>query len=1460
MSKASEFFNKFCRYSPSGDEKTALGCLRSFSLKADKENRAVFCEACFDGVVAQNHLHSLEEGIKKAYVLSEFRFLPAFHGCDFDESYVKELVSLLEIYHGEGYSKGFFDSYKAELSGGELIITLKDGLDPQFLIENKINEFFSQAISARFGREVAVVFDGSPDNGVSSHAEDDLAEKSRLAYAAALEREEANKKTLSSDYFNAGGRSSHSPLEGKSFEVLEGGHVRSGRLVFDVSNPTLLCGRGNFQNLIPIKEISDKTRAFFLGRVFQTDKRESKDGARITYTFGVTDLESSITVRFITSSPAELTMPEENDSVLVCGTPAIDRYDGELKMRASAIFGVSEVFVTDDAEQKRVELHLHTTLSANDALCPPEEVIKTAARRGMTAIAVTDHGSVQAFPEIMKAAEQNPAVKPIYGMEGYLVDDTARAVFGFDETYDRSFSDGVFTVFDIETTGLSPYSSGITEIGAVRYRGGEAIEVFETYVDPGMPIPQNITELTGITDEMVKGAPSMREAVERFIKFAGDTILVAHNAGFDIGFIKKTASDYKIPFSNPYLDTVSLSRYLNPGLSRHNLDAVRKYYGLGEFKHHRASGDCKILCQIFERMIKKMEPDGVTTVGMMISEMASKADPRRQKPYHVTILVQNQIGLKNLYKIVSYSYLNYYYRYPRIPKTVLKEYREGLIVGSACESGEIYQAVLENRPYSEQLSLSSFYDFFEIMPHSNNSFLIDEGRVSGTDELSRINKKIYDLAVKQGKPCVATGDVHFLTEHDEIYRQILKHGQKYSDASRVTGMYLKTTGEMLEEFNYLGREKAFEVVVTNTNKVADMISPDIRPIPKGKFTPDIKGADEELVGSCRQKALELYGETLPDIVKLRMEKELSSIIKHGFAVMYVIAQKLVRNSEEKGYLVGSRGSVGSSFVAHLAGISEVNPLPPHYRCPNCRYCEFPGESAEGKHSAEDGFDLPDKNCPTCGFFMVTDGHDIPFETFLGFKGDKAPDIDLNFSGAIQSEAHKYTEQLFGSENIFRAGTVGTIASKTAYGYVRKYLEDKGLNLTRAEINRLTAGCVGVKRTTGQHPGGIIVIPKEYEIYDFTPVQHPAEREFSEVITTHFAIEHLHDTILKLDMLGHDVPTMYKLLEDYTGIDVRSLPMNDKNVMSLFSSPRALGVKREEIDCETGTLALPEMGTNYVRGMVVAAKPKTFSDLTQISGLSHGTGIWRGNGEDLVKNGTCTISEIISTRDSIMLYLIKRGLDSSVAFEITESVRKGHGVSAGQEKIMLAHGVPEWYISSCRKIKYMFPKAHAVAYVIAALRLAWFKINRPVEFYATHFTAHPEGFDPAVSQRPLGEIRKRLSELKKQENPTQKDADVFSALQIVNEVRTRGICFLPVNLFKSLPFNFVPEDGKIRIPLATLPGLGETVAQNIYKAVGEGVSTVDELKVKAGISKTLLETLRVNGCLDSLPENGQLTLF
>lgn len=934
-------------------------------------------------------------------------------------------------------------------------------------------------------------------------------------------------------------------------------------------------------------------------------------------------------------------------------------------------------------------------------------------------------------------------------------------------------------------------------------------------------------------------------------------MLIAHNAGFDTSFIRRVCEQNDIPFTNPYLDTVAMSRYVNSDLKKHKLDTLANYFGLGEFNHHRASDDAEMLAAIFFKMTDKLRAEGVLDIRSMESVMSDNVDPKKLRTNHMTILVKNQTGLKNLYKLVSLGYLNYYSKNPRIPKTVLQQYREGLIIGSACSDGVLYSGILSGKSESELLDICEFFDYLEIMPLCNNRYLIDKGTVADDEGLRDINRRIIELGEKSGKPVVATCDAHFMDEEDEIYRQILLAGMKFSDFGRKSKLFFRTTDEMLQEFDYLTPEKAYEVVVTNTNLVADWIE-EVRPIPKGTYTPKMEGAEEDLQRMCWERAKQLYGDPLPAIVHDRLDKELTAIIKHGFAVLYMIAQKLVKYSEDEGYLVGSRGSVGSSFVASMAGISEVNPLPPHYYCAECKYSEFITDGSVGS-----GFDLPDKKCPKCGAMLKSDGHDIPFETFLGFYGDKSPDIDLNFSGEVQGRVHKYTEELFGAENVFRAGTLGTLADKTAYGFVIKYLENKGMMVNRAEINRLIAHCVCVKRTTGQHPGGIIVVPREYDVYDFTPVQHPADDAGSDIITTHFAFSYLHDTILKLDELGHDIPTKYKMLERYSGTSVMDVPMNDPSIYALLESPAPLGVTAEDIGCEIGTLGLPELGTRFVQQVLIEAHPRTFADLLQVSGLTHGTDVWLGNAQDLIRDGVCDISEVIGTRDGIMLVLIQKyGLDKANAFKIMEDVRKGKGLKPEYEEDMRAHGVPDWYIASCKKIKYMFPKAHAAAYVMSAIRLGWYKVHMPLVFYAAFFSAAPGGFDAEIVMRGRLGIKRVLEEISEKGNDiTQKDASLASTLQLANEALARGIDFLPVSFEKSDAFAFLPEDGKIRLPFSSLGGVGDTAAQSIARVRNEGhVLSVEELRIRAKLSKSVIEVLQNHGALDGLSATNQITFF
>ena len=974
-----------------------------------------------------------------------------------------------------------------------------------------------------------------------------------------------------------------------------------------------------------------------------------------------------------------------------------------------------------------------------------------------------------------------------------------------------------------------------------------------------MHIPENITELTGITDEMVADAPPVGEALKAFYAFVGDRMLVAHNASFDTGFIRTASEQNGLDFPNPYLDTVAMSRYMNPELKNHRLDTLAKHYRLGDFNHHRACDDAEMLAMIFGCMVERLQEDGIGDIARLNYTMAEKADPLKLKSYHQIILVKNQAGMKNLYKLVSDSYLKYFYRHPRIPRTRLEELREGLILGSACSEGELFRAIQEGKPEDDIIEIAKFYDYLEIQPIANNAYMILEGTVPDEEALKNFNRRIVEIGKKAGRPVCATCDAHYKNPEDEIYRRIILTGLGYKDADRETKLYFRTTEEMLEEFSYLGPETAYEVVVTNPNRIADSIDV-VRPIPKGNYPPHIDGAEEELTTKCWSLAKELYGDPLPEVVSARLQRELDSIISNGFAIMYIIARKLVENSEEKGYQVGSRGSVGSSFAATMAGITRVNPLPPHYRCPKCRWSEFFTNGEVGS-----GFDLPPKVCPVCGTPCDQDGHDIPFETFLGFKGDKTPDIDLNFSGDVQGAAHKFTEVLFGAGHAFKAGTIGTLADKTAYGFAAKFLEKKGISVGRAEMDRLINGCLGTKRTTGQHPGGVIVVPAEYEVYDFCPIQHPADDPNSDIITTHFEFKYLHDTILKLDILGHDIPTKYKRLEEYSGVLVTDVPLSEPLLYEGLTSTAPIGVDPERIDAQTSTLGLPELGTSLSRKVLMKAQPKSFADLLQIQGLTHGTGVWQGNADELIEQGICTISEVIGCRDDIMMTLIhKYGVEKSLAFTIMEFVRKnkkGLVIPQDRQDAMQAQNVPQWYIDSLQKIRYMFPKAHAAAYAIDAVRLMWYKIHFPVEFYAAYFTAAPDGFDGEIVMGGRRRVREVYADLKKRNDLSATEADVRDALQLVNEYYERGYDFLPVDIKKSHATKFLPESGKIRLPFTCLPGLGTSVAESIMNAMNSGeVWSVDDLRSKAKVSKSVLELLEKNGALAGMSQTNQLSLF
>ena len=1202
------------------------------------------------------------------------------------------------------------------------------------------------------------------------------------------------------------------------------------------------------------------------GNIFNIEPREIK-GEKYIVSFDITDKSDSTTVKFFVKRSVfdnELKDKIKKDAYLrVQGEVQFDKYAKEINIMAKAIMTAQAPPPRmDTAEEKRVELHLHTQMSSMDGVTPVKTYIKRAIEWGHKAIAITDHGVVQAFPDAMNAADKSD-LKVIYGVEAYLIDDLGNAVFSprgqnLDDTY---------VVFDIETTGLSKEKEMITEIGAVKVADGKIIDRFSTFVNPQRPISAEITKLTGITDDMVKDAPTIENILPEFLKFCEDTVLVAHNASFDTGFIRIAAERAGLgELHHTIVDTLELARALLPELSKHKLDIVCEHLGVTLNGHHRAVNDAEATAEVFIKFLDMLAEKKIFTLDE-INVLASRTvNYKKLRAYHAIILVKNYTGLRNLYELVSMAHIDYFFRRPRIPKSKFMQMREGLILGSACEAGELYRALLDGEPKQRIEELVHFYDYLEIQPLGNNKFMIDSPRVENIhsmEDIKNMNRKIVELGETYGKHVVATCDVHFIDPDDAAYRKIIMAAEGFPDADNQPPLYFRTTDEMLAEFDYLGEEKAREVVITNTNLIADQIEK-IKPIPDETFPPKIEGADEQLRQICMDKAHSIYGDPLPPLVQERLETELNSIISNGYAVLYIIAQKLVWKSVADGYLVGSRGSVGSSFAANMAGITEVNSLPPHYVCPNCKYSDFDSDLVKSYAMEEaSGCDMPDMNCPKCGTLMHKDGHDIPFQTFLGFEGDKEPDIDLNFSGEYQQTAHAYTEELFGVGHVFKAGTIGTLADKTAYGFVKKYFDEREITAHNAEITRLMNGCTGVKRTTGQHPGGLMVVPSDHNIYEFCPIQRPANDVNSTVTTTHFDYHSISGRLLKLDLLGHDDPTVIRMLYDLTGVNPQTVPLGDPATMSLFESPAALGVTAEEIGCETGTLGIPEFGTKFVRGMLLDTKPKTFADLLRISGLSHGTDVWLGNAQTLIENGTITLKETISTRDSIMIYLINKGVDKKKSFKIMEKVRKGKGLTDEDIADMKAANVPDWYIESCQKIKYMFPKAHAAAYVMMAFRIAYFKINYPEAYYATYFTVRAcDDFDYSCMCKGMDVAKAAMREIHaKGMEATAKDKAKMTVLELIVEFYARGFKFLPIDLYKSDSRKFIVTEEGLIPPFNSLQGLGTNAAQSIVdgRAAGE-FHTIEELKERTSLGRSLIDLLKENGVLNGIPETNQLSLF
>lgn len=1412
-----------------------------FKITHSKNFKSITISADFENTVPFNDIISFEKGmehdIKAESVRLKCRYSPELFS-------IAELPNLIDILRRDvSVVNGFLDD--ADISLNDDVINIKlmhGGLD--ILNNFHVSGELSKLIYSQFSVNLKVIFDENNYN-----VNEEYEKLSRKLEAEAPVVEIAPEKDIEhiSDFINSEAVCSLPPelgFDSESGEIIIGKPIRS--------KPSAIKEA--------MKEPGKKT--VIIGDVFRTDKKEIK-GERTVITWFVTDFSGSLIVKLFADNDKLADLPvdkiKKGDAILVSGKIDFDTFAHDITVMADSVIKVKRIPKTDNYPKKRVELHCHTNMSTMDAIPEVTKLMERASFWGHQAIAVTDHGAVQAFPDAMY--NQPEGLKVIYGCEAYVVNDLDRPMILKGVT-GKTVDDEII-VFDVETTGLNYKKDRLTEIGAVKIRNRSIIDSFNTMVNPRKPIPKKVSELTGITDDMVANAPEEDEAVRRFMEFCGENaVLVAHNANFDNNFIKSVCERYNISFEYALLDTLVMCQSMLPELGRYKLGYLAKYLKLGKFEAHRASDDAMMLGKVYLELLKRLT-DGNKKMQMLddINICAGEVEIKKLKSYHQIILVRNQEGMKNLYKLISYSNLDYFYKKPLMPKSLLMKYREGLIFGSACESGELFSAMTENKSEEKLEELAKFYDYLEIQPICNNEFMIREGIAEDEEELREYNRRIVALGEKLNIPVCATCDVHFIDPKDSVYRKILLASMGYKDVENQPLLYFRTTEEMMQEFSYLGEEKAEEVVITNTNMIADMIE-NVRPIPKGTFTPFIEGAEEELTEITNKKAREIYGDPLPEIVKNRLDRELSSIIKHGFSVLYIIAQKLVKNSVEHGYLVGSRGSVGSSFVASMAGISEVNPLPPHYVCPKCRHSEF---VADGSYSS--GYDMPEKSCPECGEDMIREGHDIPFETFLGFDGDKAPDIDLNFSGEYQFYAHRYTEELFGKANVFKAGTISSVADKTAFGYVKKYLEENNLKVNPSEMERLSIGCTGIKRTTGQHPGGMVVVPSDYEVYDFTPVQHPADMADSEVITTHFDFNSMHDTILKLDELAHDVPTKYKYLEDLTGLKIKDIPASDPQVIKMCTSTEPMGVTPEEIYFKTGTLGIPEMKTNFTMQMLVDAQPKSFGDLLQFSGLSHGTDVWTGNAKDLIDKKICTISDVIGTRDSIMTYLLYKGVEPKQAFQIMEDTRKGKAPKTfTPERIQMLkdHNVPDWYIESCLKIKYMFPKAHATAYIMSAMKLCWFKLYKPLEYYATYFTVSGEAMDAVIVSQGKGAVHDKIEELKykaSEHKASQKDNALLDVLLIVNEMMARGYEFLPVDLYKSHATRYLIEDGKIRIPFSAVEGIGENAAKNIYETVQKAdFISIEEFQKQSKASKTIIELMKSMGALGSLPETNQLSFF
>ena len=1452
MKKVGEVFSD---YDAGINIKAAL--VESVVLK--KRSKILEMEISSDRYIEINEIEGLKNFIKSRFFLNDSKISIKYKEGVKIKPLEEELINImLSISYKHPFLRAAVNNCEYEIKENTITLNFNMGVS-RMLKDLKYDRVIKEEIKRLYGRYYKIVFNDSVSDEELLRINKERSIKTMLqAQQEIKDSVHKQKKSPSTS------EETYKPKQNREYKSYESKGTK-------IDSELLILGRSAYlkESLIKITDISPyEGRVCIDGEISNMETKELRSG-KILVSFDLYDGSSSISCK-------SFLKPEQSEEVLgrlkkakgvrLEGNSGYSKFSGEIEVIANTIVetkGLKRAVRKDNAEVKRVELHMHTKMSQMDAMTSAADLIKRAMSWGMKSIAITDHGVVQAFPEAHKLlGRDNPDMKIIYGVEAYLAPDKKPSV----RNIKGQSIDTTYCVFDLETTGFSPKLEKITEIGIMKVQGGKVIDSFSTFVNPEKSIPSRVVEVTNITDDMVRDAETIDKVFPKMLEFMKGSVLVAHNAEFDIGFLKHNAKELGYDFDFTYIDTLTLAQDIFPDFKTYKLGRIAKNLGIKVEVAHRALDDVDTTVKVFNVMMDELKERGAKTLEDIeeyaCNEESKKVQYKKLKTYHAIILAKNYTGLKNLYKLVSYSHLDYFYKKPRILKSMYKKYSEGLILGSACCEGELYKAILEGKPDEEVERIASDYDYLEIQPLGNDDFLIRNEQVPDKEYLKDINRKIISIAEKQNKLVVATGDVHFMDPEDEIYRRILEAGQGFKDADEQAPLYLRTTEEMLKEFDYLGEEKAYEVVVTNTNKVADMCE-QISPISAEKCPPHIDGCEQTIKDIAYDKAHELYGDPLPTIVQERLDMELEPIIKNGFSVMYIIAQKLVWKSNEDGYLVGSRGSVGSSLVAYMTGITEVNALQPHYRCPKCKYSDF------NDYGVSNGFDLPDKICPNCGEKLDKDGMDIPFETFLGFNGDKEPDIDLNFSGEYQAKAHRYTEVIFGKGTTFKAGTIGTIAEKTAFGYVKKYYEEHNQPINKAEITRIAKGCTGIKRTTGQHPGGIIVVPKGREIFEFCPVQHPADDPESDIITTHFDYHSIDQNLLKLDILGHDDPTVIRMLQDITGVDPHKIPLDDKETMSIFSSTDALGVTPEQINSKVGTYGIPEFGTKFARGMLVDTMPKQFADLLCISGLSHGTDVWLGNAKDLIDQGIVTsISDAVCCRDDIMVYLIKKGLPKNTAFKIMETVRKGKALKdpekwAEYEALMREHEVPEWYIESCKKIKYMFPKAHAAAYVMMAFRIAWFKVHIPKAYYAAYFSIRAKAFDAEYMIYGKEKVKEKMKEITNMGNDAApKDKDMYDDMELVLEMYERGFKFLPIDLYKSDATKFKVEEDGIRPPLNSISGMGNVAAESIYAAVHEEtpISSVDNLKKRAKIGNAAADLLRKFGCLKGLQESDQVSFF